>query len=53
MWSIFFLLNSKFDLIGYVKGWAAVVSIPFYERTNKISKSTLEYLKKVEARIAY
>jgi len=53
MWSIFFLLNSKFDLIGYVKGWAAVVSIPFNERTNKISKSTLEYLKKVEARIAY
>jgi len=53
MWSIFFLLNSKFDLIGYVKGWAAVVSIPFNERNNKISKSTLEYLKKVEARIAY
>jgi len=53
MWSIFFLLNSKFEIIGYVKGWAAVVSIPFNERTNKISKSTLEYINKVEARIAY
>jgi hypothetical protein len=53
MWSIFFLLYSKFDLIGFLKGWAAILSIPFNERTNKISKSTLEYLNKVEARILY
>jgi GT2 family glycosyltransferase len=53
MWSMFFLLKSKFDLIGFVKGWAEVVSIPFNERTNKISESTLEYINKVEARIAY
>jgi len=53
MWSMLFLLKSKFDLIGFVKGWAEVVSIPFNERTNKISESTLEYINKVEARIAY
>jgi GT2 family glycosyltransferase len=53
MWSIFFLLNSKFDLIGFIKGWAAIMLIPFNERTNKICKSTLEYLNKVEARILY
>jgi hypothetical protein len=53
MWSMFLLLKSKFDLIGFIKGWAEVVSIPFNERTKKISESTLEYINKVEARIAY
>jgi len=53
MWAMFFLIKSKVDLIGFVKGWAEVVSIPFNERNNKISKTALEYLNKVEARILY
>jgi hypothetical protein len=53
MWSTFFLLNSKFDIIGFIKGWVAVITIPFNEKGDKLSKSSLEYLKKVEARIAY
>jgi hypothetical protein len=53
MWSIFFLLNSKFDLIGFIRGWVAVITIPFKEKEHKPSKPTLEYLNKVEARIIY
>ncbi|MCF8406826.1 MAG: glycosyltransferase family 2 protein [Chitinophagaceae bacterium] len=53
MWSLFFLLKSKFDLIGFIKGWAAVISIPFIEKRMIVTKSTIEYLNKVEARIIY
>jgi GT2 family glycosyltransferase len=53
MWSMFFLLKSKFDVIGLIKGWVAIITIPFKEKGNKLSKTSLEYLKKVEARIAY
>jgi GT2 family glycosyltransferase len=53
MWSMFFLLNSKFDLIGFINGWVAIVTIPFKEKRNKVSKLSQEYLNKVEARILY
>jgi GT2 family glycosyltransferase len=53
MWSMFFLLNSKFDLIGFINGWIAIVTIPFNEKRNKVSKLSQEYLNKVEARIIY
>jgi GT2 family glycosyltransferase len=53
MWSMFFLLNSKFDLIGFINGWLAIVTIPFKEKRNKVSKLSQEYLNKVEARILY
>ena len=53
MWSMFFLLNSKFDLIGFINGWVAIVRIPFKEKRNKVSKLSEEYLNKVEARILF
>lgn len=53
LWSIFFLLNSKFDLIGFIKGLIAIVTIPFNEKRNKVSKLSQEYLNKVEARILF
>jgi hypothetical protein len=53
MWSLFFLLKSKFDLIVFLKGWIEVLSIPFNERRKKVTTSTIEYLNKVEARILY
>jgi GT2 family glycosyltransferase len=52
-WSAFFLLKSKFDIIGFIKGLVAVITIPFKEKGNKVNKATLEYLNKVEARILY
>jgi GT2 family glycosyltransferase len=53
MWSMFYLLNSKFDLIGFINGWLAIVTIPFKEKRNKVSKLSQEYLNKVEARILF
>ena len=53
MWSMFFLLNSKFDLIRFINGWLAIVTIPFKEKRNKVNKLSEEYLNKVEARILY
>ena len=53
MWSMFFLLKSKFDLIGFINGWLAIVTIPINEKRNKVSKLSQEYLNKVEARILY
>ena len=53
MWSMFFLLNSKFDFIGFINGLVAIVTIPFNEKRNKVSKLSQEYLNKVEARILY
>ena len=53
LWSIFFLLNSKFDLIGFIKGLVAIVTIPFNEKRNKVNKLSQEYLNKVEARILF
>ena len=53
MWSLFFLLNSKFHFIGFFKGWATVISIPFKVKSNKVKMKTLDYLNNVEARITY
>jgi GT2 family glycosyltransferase len=53
MWAMFFLIKSKFDIIGFIKGWVTIIKIPFNEKGNKLSKTSFEYLNKVEARIAY
>jgi len=52
-WSAFFLIKSKFDLIGFIKGLYEVISIPFKEKRKLLTTTTLEYLSKVEARILY
>ena len=53
MWSAFFLVKSKFDLLGFMKGWALVIGIPFKEQKMPLSKKTLSYLKNVSARLEY
>jgi GT2 family glycosyltransferase len=53
MWSLYFLLKSKFDLIGFIKGLNALISIPFKVKSNKVNTKTLDYLNNVEARITY
>jgi len=53
MWAMFFLIKSKVDLIGFINGWVAVITIPIKEQEHKVSKTALEYLNKVEARILY
>lgn len=53
MWSFEYLRKSGFDLKGFFKGWSKVTSIPGNEFRRKISAETLDYLKKVKARIWY
>lgn len=53
MWSLFFLIKSKFDLLGFMKGWAMVIGIPFKETKKPVNASTLAYLKQTDARLYY
>ena len=53
LWSLFFLMKSKFDLVGFVKGWTIIIEIPFKENRRTISNKTLAYLKQTEARLMY
>ncbi len=53
LWSLFFLKNTNFDLNGFIKGWKDILKIPSTEKRNPISTSTLNYLKKVKARLWY
>ena len=53
MWSLFYLIKTKFDLIGYFKNWAAIFKIPKHTKRNPISQNALQYLNKVEARLWY
>jgi GT2 family glycosyltransferase len=52
-WSAFFLIKSKFDLIGFIKGLYEVISIPFKVKRKTVKMKTLDYLNNVEARITY
>ena len=53
MWSLFYLSKTRFDLIGWIKNWGAILSIPKKITRNPLSNSTMEYLNKVEARLWY
>jgi GT2 family glycosyltransferase len=53
MWSLFYLIKTKFDLIGFLKNWGAIAKIPKQTKRNPISYNALQYLNKVEARLWY
>lgn len=53
MWSLFYLVNSKFDLIGFIKNWLTVFKIPSQTKRMPLATNTLQYLNKVEARLWY
>ena len=53
MWSVFYLIKSKFNLIGYINGWKEIFSIPFKESRKPLKVSTLAYLNKTGARLSY
>lgn len=53
MWSIEYLIKVGFDVTGWLEGWKQILMIPRKERKTKLKQSTLEYLKKVEARLWY
>lgn len=53
MWSLQFLLKTKFNLNLFWKGWKKIVNIAGSEQRKKISSKTLEYIKGVEGRMWY
>lgn len=53
MWSIEYLRKTNFHLKGFLTGWKEIFKIPSAEKRTPIGNSTLEYLKKVEARLWY
>lgn len=53
MWSLFYLSKTKFDLIGCLGNWGAVFKISKIAKRTPLTKRTLQYLNKVEARLWY
>jgi GT2 family glycosyltransferase len=53
MWSLQYLKITGFDFAGYMQGWKEVRSIPSTTKRNPISESTLDYLKRLKARLWY
>jgi len=53
MWSMHYLLKSKFDLKGWFMNWRVILQIPANEPKSTVNPNTLKYLKQVEARLSY
>lgn len=53
MWSIEYLLKSKFDIIGFLKGWKTICRIIPNEKRTLLNKEKINYLKQLEARLWY
>ncbi len=53
MWSLQYLKETGFNLGGFFSGWKKVLAIPSNEKRKPIQKATIEYLKKVKARLWY
>lgn len=52
-WSFQYLKTINGHFGAYFKAWGKVLRIPFTEKTKRVSKKTLDYLKQVEARLWY
>ncbi len=53
LWSMEYLGKTRFDLIGWCKGWMEIMRIPSSEKRTTVKPSTLAYLTSVEARLWY
>jgi GT2 family glycosyltransferase len=53
MWSVEYLMKTNFNVGGFFKGWAKVLSVPTKNKRMPIKKSTMHYLRAVEARLWY
>ncbi|MBS1607593.1 MAG: glycosyltransferase [Bacteroidetes bacterium] len=53
MWSFEYLQKTKFNLKGWFKGWGQIKRIPSTEIRKVISPRSIDYLKKVNARLWY
>ena len=53
MWSMEYLMKSKFDLLGFCKGWKNIITVIPHEKRQKLNSKTLDYLKQLDARLWY
>jgi GT2 family glycosyltransferase len=53
MWSLQYLKKTGFHLSGFFKGWKHVFAIPNNEKRMPLNEKTIQYLKKVKARLLY
>lgn len=53
MWSLEYLKLTSWDFKGWWNGWKKIIQIPGQNKKQTISKNTLSYLRKVEARLWY
>ena len=53
MWSIQYLKETGFNSGGFFKGWKKVFTIPSTEKRTPVKQTTMDYLRKVKARLWY
>ena len=53
LWSLEYLKKTSFNIDGFFKGWKEVLAITRKEKRTTVSKDTLDYLKKMKARLWY
>ncbi|HET9747042.1 MAG TPA: glycosyltransferase family 2 protein [Chitinophagaceae bacterium] len=53
MWSLQYLKETGFDLGGFINGWKKVFAISATEKSTPVNKKTMDYLRKVKARLWY
>ena len=53
MWSIQYLVKSRFNITHFIQAVKEICKISASEKRNVLSKNTLDYLKNVEARLWY
>lgn len=53
MWSLQYLKETSFNLGGFFSGWKKIFTISSTEKRTRIKRSTIDYLRKVKARLWY
>ena len=53
LWSMEYLMKSRFNLAHFFPAVMQIIRIPFSEKRTPLSKATLQYLKQVNARLWY
>jgi GT2 family glycosyltransferase len=53
MWSLEYLRKTRFDVMGWLRGWIGVLGIPAKEQRRPLKQVTMDYLRKTEARLWY
>lgn len=53
MWSLQYLKETGFNLNGFVEGWKKIFAISSTEKRTPMKRNTMDYLRKVKARLWY